>query len=1372
MGLLFSKESVDSKLTENKTESISSQLDYISAYYIWTSNFESLKDLYNKEYCDDLIILTSDIIQKNLTYREIEYMQARVINGEVNNAMQKEPMVFFSKTSLKDDYNNNITTERNKTRMCIGIAKFYIKVAHIFAAIITSVNPIYTYVENGVEKSVVGDAKNKIPTGASVKINNGNLCQRRLSALMDGNEYIHSGKLKVGTNLCSFKPESNLIEEPGIPELEELYYDKYDFEKGKFYGMSEESKKMYENDVKLFYRIFMKSLDVPEDIKKFSDIKIKNYNPVECDGTEPMFKRIYEGSPTESLFHEYSENIKKMIKTTSDNQELLVDIIINNLFVSTIDEFTGDKIVRVDPLLTTSKLDDIIVNARTLLTGLYLSCEADFNNGVEIFKKIADTVKVYKTRNDIVNLEKGVIPYAEIPQSPSTSTISPVSTSPVSTSTVSTSPVSTSTVSTSPVSTPTVSTPTVSTSPVSTSPVSTPSTQDEPKSLTNTISSMLGLSTDEGSKSDATVPEKAGPKTGVLGNSPANESYPDESRDSIPREDKPGFLGMFNSEQPRNDSRNDTRNDSREAKTGFPGMFNSEKPRETNFRSDSGSKDSQREYEKNQRELSEKSRANEEKLKRDFDKKERDMIAENRSNDEKRKREYEKKMEEIKKGNYDKEQEAKKKEALAKENKLREEREKKEFESKLKRAKDEQEIQMRKQKSEAEAQIAKQKREMESQIAKQKEIERRAVKLPTQKSLQIESQIKALNQKHDAEVKAINKKNIADKEREAEKYKEKKKYDEDIAKLQKDLDDEKAKSKLAQANVKAAPVIAPIKANTQGNARVQGNAPVQAPANAPVKANAQGNATVQGNAQGNAPANAQTTIQAAPAITPVLPALPPVSKKKGFSSFFTSKSKPPSGSVILNPPANALAPAQVATQPGLATSFGEINTPQNVIDKRKSIFLALQQTHAFPYEFFENKYRWGRYGDAYTNCFFNNDKLTPFKINSAGNINTSSDLNALKTGMKVIVDNDECIFIEFIYYDKVNFCYYDIRREAIKCIPFEDVEITTTMLQYAEGVFVLYRNNYTSTWFPGIMVNDQIYSLKEKKIIVTNNIKPFFTKIKPGISFEKRIVKRFQIKNDIIECEFYEGDNVPIEKIYVDTVAYLSRGYASCGGDEMIVVKKDNEWTNIVCDKNDDAITYDKLNNCKVSCNNCEGVFVYDDEPYLVLTVSSQTIKPYVKGITFTTSLQYEKNFSGDATGVKSYSEEGLATACLIGRLPIMKEKYVKIQEIETELFQLIDKKELIKKLLTLELSTSDIKKSSVTDDITYANQTYDLIKKIKSIVLSETDDIELANKITTKLDKVDITDIRNEIKVADLSSLNELLKSQTFIDEFVKKLV
>ena len=167
-------------LSKNETEvdeTISTKLDYLATYYIFTSNFESLKELYKKEYCDDLIILTSDIIQKNLSYREVEYMQSRVLNGEV---METQPMAFFSKSVLEKENN-----EKNKTRMCIGIAKFYIKVAHIFAAIITSVNPSYTYVEDGIEKMV--SDKRRIPDGATIKEHTGNLCQRRLEALTNGN---------------------------------------------------------------------------------------------------------------------------------------------------------------------------------------------------------------------------------------------------------------------------------------------------------------------------------------------------------------------------------------------------------------------------------------------------------------------------------------------------------------------------------------------------------------------------------------------------------------------------------------------------------------------------------------------------------------------------------------------------------------------------------------------------------------------------------------------------------------------------------------------------------------------------------------------------------------------------------------------------------------------------------------------------------------------------------------------------------------------------------------------------------------------------------------------------------------------------------
>ena len=49
---------------ELKPKPISQILDYIATYYILTMDFKSLRKLYDKEYCDKLVILTSDIIQR------------------------------------------------------------------------------------------------------------------------------------------------------------------------------------------------------------------------------------------------------------------------------------------------------------------------------------------------------------------------------------------------------------------------------------------------------------------------------------------------------------------------------------------------------------------------------------------------------------------------------------------------------------------------------------------------------------------------------------------------------------------------------------------------------------------------------------------------------------------------------------------------------------------------------------------------------------------------------------------------------------------------------------------------------------------------------------------------------------------------------------------------------------------------------------------------------------------------------------------------------------------------------------------------------------------------------------------------------------
>ena len=49
-------------------------IDYIATYYILTMDFKSLSKLSDKEYCDNLVVLTSDIIQKYFNDLEVTYL--------------------------------------------------------------------------------------------------------------------------------------------------------------------------------------------------------------------------------------------------------------------------------------------------------------------------------------------------------------------------------------------------------------------------------------------------------------------------------------------------------------------------------------------------------------------------------------------------------------------------------------------------------------------------------------------------------------------------------------------------------------------------------------------------------------------------------------------------------------------------------------------------------------------------------------------------------------------------------------------------------------------------------------------------------------------------------------------------------------------------------------------------------------------------------------------------------------------------------------------------------------------------------------------------------------------------------------------------
>ncbi len=397
---------------ELKPKSISQVLDYIATYYILTMDFKSLRKLYDKEYCDKMVILTSDIIDRYFTDMEITYLAQRIKNGVEVNEIEKDKVIFFNRDDLsKLDVKNSI----KKKRICLSIAKFYIKIAHIFAAIVTTINPVYVYKDTeGKTVRATLYEKGKIPANTPRDIYKLNICDNRINSLknkysLEPNE---KGDISIGPKVCDFNigddgKEKTLNDEPGIPELMELYYDdNYDYNSGKFTGMSPKTQKIFQEDLKIFYNVFSGNKNVPANITKFSDIKLRDYhNMDQCKGDDPKFRKTVSGPLSNNLIKKYAENLKKMIETANKNQQMLLTII-NKLFVYTVDPQTGKKQIRVTPSLKEDELQDIVVETRALIIKLYLTCEVDYVNSLNLYEAIVDA-KIFETaQSQIENLNK------------------------------------------------------------------------------------------------------------------------------------------------------------------------------------------------------------------------------------------------------------------------------------------------------------------------------------------------------------------------------------------------------------------------------------------------------------------------------------------------------------------------------------------------------------------------------------------------------------------------------------------------------------------------------------------------------------------------------------------------------------------------------------------------------------------------------------------------------------------------------------------------------------------------------------------------------------------------------------------------------
>ena len=379
-------------------------LDKIAAKFITTQNFTDLQKLNQPEYCDKLIVLTSKIFDESLDHQQVDYLAQRTRRGIIIDKMARDKIYYghdLTKLGVKKG--------TKKTRLCIGIAKFYIKIAHVFAAILKTLNPEY------VMRNAAGD-RQKISIGTKdamfsssrvKRTRSNNFCQRRINALTPQIDGYHDMVPHHKINICSvnrralqrgvYGPMEKVIgfmDLIGMETLDKLYKigdSGYDYRLGIFTKMSDNAKKDYKTAVDTFYKIFTGKKNVPPNITSFASIPLSDYhNKPACDRRRNgAAVTNFRYDPKVSPYKEYANHLATMMGNFTGEQLKLAEIL-KQIFAKQINKDTKRIEYTLNPKLTNKMLDEIILKTRNIILQLYSQCEADFHAGIKLFETIIE----------------------------------------------------------------------------------------------------------------------------------------------------------------------------------------------------------------------------------------------------------------------------------------------------------------------------------------------------------------------------------------------------------------------------------------------------------------------------------------------------------------------------------------------------------------------------------------------------------------------------------------------------------------------------------------------------------------------------------------------------------------------------------------------------------------------------------------------------------------------------------------------------------------------------------------------------------------------------------------------------------------------
>lgn len=420
-------------------------IEKIAVDYATTLNIENINTLSStsnyQEQCKNLTFISSELLQKHLTPIEVGLLESRVKNGVDPHTNTIKYLTNADLEKIK------VLSPEGKIAACNTISSFYIKIAHLYAAIVRVLQPQITFTNNGLTSTIglIEALKEKKNLKGKITIENTtiSLCSKRVAFLnplgdhensntqtnINNNQLFHSLTQK---NVCGINLKSDgtkkltLGDEYGIYELEQLYYDKNNH--GQLSVPSSTSPKYqdYLNTLFKLYETFTLTTELDRstfsaklESEKLKELKLKNINmfsqiplkdyTVLCNNIEDINKYKPEivkpvsttssitGTINNTLFNsndliakEYIAHLKNMHEEKETQIQEILNIL-NEVF-----QKKDDGSIIINPALSNDKelkLDSIIEKTRDMIKNLYINCELKYLAGIEKYKQIKEYVR-------------------------------------------------------------------------------------------------------------------------------------------------------------------------------------------------------------------------------------------------------------------------------------------------------------------------------------------------------------------------------------------------------------------------------------------------------------------------------------------------------------------------------------------------------------------------------------------------------------------------------------------------------------------------------------------------------------------------------------------------------------------------------------------------------------------------------------------------------------------------------------------------------------------------------------------------------------------------------------------------------------------